>query len=151
MKVKWLWLGLFVISTLVALYFNAILSYRLYYFFKLSSSSLAQIESWGVKKLSPSRFALTADFTFTVGGKPYKGTTVFSQPIFPNEDAAGGAVKEKSPTQEKVYYSPSSPKISSLQNDFPLKALFRGVLPLIIIIYFFALKSRFREEMIEEK
>src|ERR1043165_715279 len=114
-----LWLILLVASGAIALWFSASSAAGLWKFFRLNARTPAEVSHWQVQKLSPSRFALEAQYQFKLNGKTYNGKTIIENPQFLNRFAAENYMVINSSKIWQAWYRSSDPSYNSLEKHFP--------------------------------
>lgn len=108
---------------------------KLWEFFRLDQSTRPQGIEWSVDPLGDDAFAPLAHYRYLVKGKVYQGQTRLKE-TYLNEWAAQEAISRHSHSPLTVWFDSSSPEISSLQKQFPLKAAFSTLFLWILGIYF---------------
>lgn len=136
-----LWIALLVLSSGVALWFVSVAGIGIWKYISLSKQAPATLTQVEVCELSSSRFAVVAQFYYTVGQETCHGKTIFERPQFMNHFAAEHYAKLLSGKVWKAWYQPSHPCIASLERHFPQKACLHALLTLGVFIYFYFAKG----------
>lgn len=138
------WKSILVFAALIALWFMGKTSYGLYRFYRLSGEAPATIEKWDPVRVSASKFSYEVSYYFKAQGKRYEKKELLKSYIYPNKYAADGDLKKLKGQKWTVYFAPRNPRVSSLENNFPLKNSFYALLSIVIFFYFFWLYLRYR-------
>ncbi len=132
-----LWVILLVVSGGIAVWFSGVALVSLWKYSLLNAQAPAQILNWQVCDLSSSRYAVSADYQFTINGVVYDGKTVFENPHYLNRFAAEHSIRHHSNHSWKAWYRESNPLRSSLEREFPMKKCLHALLTLGVFGYFF--------------
>ncbi len=136
-KLYRLWVALLVISGGIALWFASVASIRVVKFSLYNAHSSAEVVKWQVHEVSASRFAVEAEYHFSVKGIAYGGKTKFEKPQFLNRFAAENYIANIGSKSWKMWYRESNPQYSSLEREFPRKHCLQAFLTLGVFVYFF--------------
>lgn len=137
------------ISLGVALWFSAIALKRGWQYLQLDGATTATALEWRVKKLSLSKYALTADYEYTVKGVVYKGKTTLKSPRFLNPFTAEHERRSYLLKTWTVWHSKSDPRIASLERRFPQKQIMHALLTLGVFAYFYCARGILSKLIIE--
>ncbi len=135
------WQVLFWVATIFSIGFCSQAVWQLYQFGQLDRSTKAHTIEWSVEELSPSAFALGAQYTFFVDGKAIDGETRFRKPYYLNQFAAQKEIQERKKRSWPVFYNKKRPAVSSLEKVFPLKSCLYAIMTVGISLYFLILKK----------
>jgi hypothetical protein len=136
---------LIMLSAAVGLWFTTGALSDLWHYWRLDHKAAAQVTAWKVIELSPSEFALRANYRFVVNAKERKGKTIF-QTTYLNYPSAEKSIEHYKKDHFQVWYNAKNPKISSLQKEFPAKKCLRALASLGVMIYFCSFLKIFSKE-----
>jgi hypothetical protein len=136
-KLYRLWMVLMIISGGVALAFLGVALASIWKFINFSEETSPQTLAFHVQEVSCSRFALVGEYTYEVAGRPYKGKTVFENPVFLNRFAAESYPLVAFYHGRKVAYMKRNPSLSSLENPFPYKHCLQALVTIGVFLYFY--------------
>lgn len=132
-----LWVVLMAISGGIALWFFSIAVLGIFKFAVLNTQGLAEVTHWQIRELSSSRFAIEAEYRFTVNEVVYFSKTKFEKPQFLNRFAAENYIATLGPRSLRMWYRDSYPQRSSLEREFPRKHCLQALLTLGVFAYFY--------------
>jgi hypothetical protein len=137
---KSLYLLLIGLSALLSLYFWWNAARIFFYNHTLSEKISAHVGQWEVEEVGSDRYAVAADYTFTVDDRVYRGRTLFAEPTYLNPPSAIAALKEKAARSDwMVWYRKSDPTQSTLEKFFTSGLLFRAIVSSAVCLYFLIL------------
>jgi hypothetical protein len=136
-----LWLVLLVTSGAIALWYSGVALVGVCKFSLLNTQTSAEVMRWQVREISSSRFAVEADYQFTVKDVTYHGKTKFENPQFLNRFAAENYIANIGAKPWKMWYRESNPTRSSLEREFPQKNCLQALLTVGVFAYFFFARS----------
>ena len=144
---KLIWKALFVISGGLTCWFLLTCALQWWNFFTLSEEVSAQVIHWEIKRINDSKFFLKAHYRYDKDNQIFEGKTVLDRVTYFNRPSAQEAIEQNKLKKWKAWVNPRSPKNSSLQRDFSVKNIFRGIVCLGVFFYFLYLySSRTSEE-----
>lgn len=145
MQRKYVTLGLVALFSVAAAIYAYDALKKSWFYFQLDG--LAKIESpnFFVKELSDEKFAVEGRYGYTVKDKTYQGHSRVGGRFYRNEFAAASAIK-KMQNPLPVYFSKTSPEISSLEKNFPYKEVVYSLILLGVFLYFVALGYTFSKK-----
>lgn len=114
--------------------------FKLWHYLRLDSVISAKIENWQVEELSPSKYALTASFTYTVQDVERKGISQLPPPFFPNRYAAADAIPYLPSGEVKIWIDRSNPSYTALEREFPWLPFLYTLSSLGIFLFFLYLR-----------
>ena len=117
------WVLLFSFLVVPALWFCGKAGYELICYARLSSHVKAQVLSWEIEEISPSKLFLKCAYTFEVNGALYEGKTRFIEPQFLNRPSAEKELLTFSSYSWSAWYAPKNPSILLPSKTFSLQAL----------------------------
>ncbi len=153
-KLYRLWVILMIVSGGVALGFFGVALAKVWKFISLSEQVPAEIVQFQVKELSSSRFAIQAEYVYSVQSHPYRGKTVFENPLFLNRFAAENYPLFLANKPTTAWYMKRNPALSSLENLFPYKSCLQALMTIGVFLYFYfarGLLSKFISYVPSEK
>lgn len=130
------WLAFLSVIAFVVLGYSAHTLWQVYQHEQLTEQTKPTEIEWSVWSKSSDQFYLHANYTSKVNGKSWKGKTTLTQPLFRNRMAAQQAIPKHAEKPWSIWYSPSSPKHSSLQKKFPLQECISAGVLWTVLIYF---------------
>ena len=145
---KKIWIGVFVLTALIALFFLIKAGEQIWTYVSLDSQSVVTIERWQVIEKRTDSFAIEASYKFSYREKEFSGVTEFSPPYFFNAMAASSAIKKISSQEFFVFFNENHPEKSSLQRIFPFRLCIHAFLTLGVFIYFILLRKWLRRSFI---
>lgn len=145
---KKIWIGVFILTALIALVFSGKAAGQIWTYVSLDSKAVASIEKWQVIEKGSSSFAIEASYRFSYLEKEFSGVTEFAPPYFLNETAASLAIKKISSQEFFVFFNKTHPERSSLQRIFPFLRCIHAFLTLGVFVYFIFLKKWLKKSFV---
>ncbi len=115
--------------------YSLLTAIKLWEYFRLDQTTTPQGIQWSVAALGEEAFAPQAHYSYRVKGNEYQGETLLKE-TYLNAWAAQEAISRLPHSSRTVWFDSSSPGISSLQKNFPLKGALSTLFLWILGIYF---------------
>ena len=132
---KPLWILLLIITGALALWRGTVGATKLWNYEKLSTSVPGHVHQIEVVPKG-SKYALQAVYAYGYEGKTYTKKMLLEKPYHLNRASAESAVKQLKGMDWQVYLDPKAPHFSSLESQFPIRAVVYGVCLVGVFIYF---------------
>lgn len=129
------------LSGCIALAFSYLAAKQIYFYSQLDETSVVTKIDWNVKRLPSSRYALEGTYTYVICSHEYQGICLLKSPLFLNRFAAENQKKEWKLKSWRVWFSKKNYNISSLEKEFPSKALLHALLTFGVFAYFYFMKE----------
>lgn len=128
------WILFLALVALCAVGYTAYALYYLYQYDRLDRSVNPSSIQWSTFKAAEDAFVPQARYTFTFEGKTYQGETRW-QEAYLNPWAAEEAIDRLKQETLPVWLDSSSPSISTLQKEFPLKMCLYAFMLWALFVY----------------
>jgi hypothetical protein len=149
-QAKIFWALLLILSAAVSCLFLFKSVMGSWQYLRLNRYCPAAIETWEIKEISASKFALIASYRFHAQGKEHEGKTEFRSFYLLNRFAAETAIEKLKKERWGVWHSLKNPHYSSLEKKLPYKSLIYFAMSLGIFLYFlYIFQYRIKENSIE--
>lgn len=136
---KPLWIILFILSGLLALWKSVGAGIELFGYMRLSTEVPAQVTEWEIVPKG-SKYGLRGHFSYVIRNEQYVAESVLPQPYFLNRGAALKELEALEGMQWSAWVDPRRPDIAELQKIFPFKQVAYAAILLGIFLYFTLLK-----------
>ncbi|HSW86818.1 MAG TPA: hypothetical protein VLG49_04885 [Rhabdochlamydiaceae bacterium] len=133
---KKMWVVLVAVSGIAATCFLTQALRELYPYVRLDAQMQAQALEWGILEKGPSKFAISAVYTYQAGNQTYRSDGVLKGPYFLNRLSAEAEIKKLNTQSRQIWYHSKQPGFSRLEKSFPYKSLFNSLVTVGICIYF---------------
>lgn len=129
------WMLFMILFLLGILGYSTYAFYEVWQYMRLDKQVKAQSIQWSIITASDEAYIPNASYSFKMGGKDYKNYTRLNE-TYLNEWAAQEAIDRLKQAPPLVWFDSSSPDISTLQKNFPLKASLYAILLWMLGLYF---------------
>lgn len=108
---------------------------KVYKWSTYNQTTKPQSLNWSIQRVADDDFALEGSYEFSWKGHDYEGKTIYWEQ-FLNSYAAQEAIKQLDKDKMTVWFNPSDPTKSDLNNDFPIKYALYDIVLWLLLAYF---------------
>lgn len=129
-----IWLAFLICVIGATLWYGVDAAWKLWNYQTLTQTTQPTHITFSVHEAASDKFFLQANYTFTIEGKEYEGSTLLRSKLYRNRTSAEQATATQEPLP--VFYNPKNPAYSTLQKSVPFKECLYTAILIGLLVYF---------------